>query len=139
MGSKAFTTAPRSVLACTKGPEDDGTYLFGQSKNNLDGLAPTLAYRIHSVTVGNASDGSPIQSASIQWLGESALTVDDVHADQAESGGRMEGLTQTEEAMCWLPDYLAAMGGSKRHRLSSSQPQRQPGSAKAPSSERPRS
>lgn len=107
MGSRAFTAVARSVLMVAKSPDEDGTVLLGQPKNNL-GRAdnPTLKYRVDSMVIGD--DSGPIETGRIEWCGETQVTIDEALRASADPEGR----TAVKEAADWLADYLHMEGGA---------------------------
>jgi AAA domain len=115
MGSRAFAAVSRSVLFAVKSPEDDGTFLFGQVKNNLGPKdVRTYRYRVVQDLVAETDEGL-VLTGKINWLGKSDRSVEDVAAALAEGG--MEGLSSVDEAAGWLEDYLTSEGGSKASRI----------------------
>jgi predicted ATP-dependent serine protease len=99
MGSRAFAAVARAVLFVLADPDDDGTRLLGQPKNNLGRTdLPSLKFRIISAIVA-VVDGQPVSTGKVVWEGESARTIADVLADSAESG---ESRMTVAEAVQWL-------------------------------------
>jgi hypothetical protein len=102
-GSVAFTAAARSVLAFGCGEEDDGASEDGRvlahAKSNLAPLAPSLAYRIESVTVHH--DGIDIPTSRLACEGEC-----DTHAGELLSPPVAEDRTEVDIAAEWLGDEL---------------------------------
>jgi hypothetical protein len=87
MGSKAFTSLPRSVLYCIADPEDDGNFLFTHEKCNVSKKAPSLTYRISSVRFDlppdqvEEGDEPFIESSRVVWGAEDDRTAADVLAE----------------------------------------------------------
>jgi len=70
-GSIGITGAARSVLIAGTDPNDKDTHILSAVKSNLSAPAPSIKYR------GVESDNG---MAHIEWLGESALTADELVA-----------------------------------------------------------
>jgi hypothetical protein len=84
MGSKAFTTIPRSVLFCIADPSDDETYLFTHEKCNVGPKVTSLTYRLSSVRLeldpAELDDGDEpfITTSRVTWVGEDDRRAGDV-------------------------------------------------------------
>ncbi len=89
MGSKAFTSLPRSVLYCIVDPDEEGTYLFTHEKCNLGPKAPSLRYRLASVHFDldpdevEAGDRRQITTSRVVWDGEDERRAGDVLVELA--------------------------------------------------------
>lgn len=87
MGSKAFTSLPRSVLYCIADPEEDGSYLMTHEKCNLGPKAPSLRYRLSSVRFEldphEVDDGDQpfILTSRVVWGGEDERRASEVMAE----------------------------------------------------------
>ena len=111
MGSRAFVAVARSVLFAVKGPDHDGTSLFGQAKSNLGPKDErTYRYEIGGIKVAETPDGD-VWTGRIKWCGKSDKSVEDIVAAMAEGGA--DELTAVDEAAAWLEDWLEANGGAK--------------------------
>lgn len=84
MGSKAFTTIPRSVLFCIADPSDDETYLFTHEKCNVGPKVTSLTYRLSSVRLElgpddlDEGDDPFITTSRVTWVGEDERRAGDV-------------------------------------------------------------
>lgn len=98
-GSVAFTAAARSVLAFGQAPgvtDESSDRVLVHAKSNLGPLAPSLSYRVETVTV--ESDGSEVRTVRLASKGECNLTARDLLAspvatDRSEVGKAAEWLT----------------------------------------------
>jgi RecA/RadA recombinase len=100
MGSRAFTTVPRSVLTVERDSEDAGRYYLAHAKCNLAPLASTLAYEIEGRLIAEQFDGKQVWSSKVRWAGEDARSADDLHAPDTEVA------TAVGEAAGWLEDFM---------------------------------
>ncbi len=108
MGSRAFAAVARAVLFVMADPEDEGTRLLGQAKNNLGRTdLPTLAFRIDPAHVADTEEG-PVWTGRLAWTGEREGTI----RDALEAAGDGSDRTATSEAVGWLEDYLTSQGGT---------------------------
>jgi hypothetical protein len=100
LGSGEFGNVARSVLSFGRHPEAEDRYVIAVTKHNLSRLAPSLAYRIESVTATD-DDGQPCEVTRVVLDGEvSEVTADDL---------AMMQLGDPEErnaAQDWLADHL---------------------------------
>jgi hypothetical protein len=111
MGSKAFTSLPRSVLYCIADPEDDGNFLLTHEKCNVSRKAPSLTYRISSVRFDlppeqvEEGDEPFIESSRVVWGVEDDRTAADVLAEGTPT--RAKG-----ELRAGLLDYINGQNGA---------------------------
>ena len=109
MGSRAFAAVARAVLFCMVDPDDEGSRILGQPKNNLGRTdLPTLTFRIVSAHVADTEEG-PVWTGRIDWQGNTSRTLSDV-LEAASEGSTVR--TATQEAADWLTDWLTAQGGT---------------------------
>lgn len=94
MGSKAFTTLPRSVLYCIE--EEDGRFMFAHAKCNIGPKMPAIGYSITSVRFdldpASIEDGDEdhILTNRVVWGDEDIRTADEILTDKstaAAAGG----------------------------------------------------
>jgi hypothetical protein len=89
MGSKAFTSLPRSVLYCIADPSADDGYLMTHEKCNVGPKAASLTYRLDSVQIGlpaeEVDDGDDpfIYTSRVLWGAEDDRKAGDVLAEAA--------------------------------------------------------
>ena len=87
MGSKAFTSLPRSVLYCIADPEDEGNFLLTHEKCNVAKRSPSITYRLLSVRFELApeqvdeGDEPFIESSRVVWGVEDERSAADVLAE----------------------------------------------------------
>ncbi len=74
-GSIGVAAAARSVLFAAKDPQDEGQRVLAVDKCNLSAPAPALAYELVEAFVDGA-DGEQVETARVEWLGESDYSVD---------------------------------------------------------------
>jgi hypothetical protein len=102
MGSRAFASVVRAVLAVARDPDaDDGHCVISQAKNNLGRLdLPSLSYVIHNAVVPTAEGNAHV--GLLHYTGESDRSVADILAD---AGSAIE---QSTRARCtaWLRETL---------------------------------
>lgn len=100
MGSRAFTSLPRSVLMCIE--EDDGQFMFTHAKCNIGPKMPSRAYTLAAVrfdldpeTVEEGDDTVTVTSRVV-WGAEDARTADEILADKqaGADGGNQGGARQ---------------------------------------------
>lgn len=105
LGSSELGNVVRSAIGVMADPDDKGTYVLSQEKNNLGRLdVASLMYRITGHMF--QSDGELIHTSRIEWAGETEKTVSDMLADaQTGNGGALK------EAMEFVRDYLESHGG----------------------------
>jgi hypothetical protein len=112
MGSVAFAAVARAVLVAIKDPDAEGQYIFGLAKSNLGTTnqteVPPYSYRVVGKTVG-VYEGDDITTGAIEWLGDSARTINDA-MEAASVGANVTEAVQ--EAREWLEDYLSVRGGA---------------------------
>jgi hypothetical protein len=97
MGSKAFTSLPRSVLYCIADPGEDGQFLLTHEKCNVGPKQNSLTYRLSSVRLdldpSEVDDGDEafITTSRVVWGGEDERKAGDVLAEAAadKSHGRL--------------------------------------------------
>lgn len=108
MGSAGFANVARAVLMAVPSPDDDGSKLFGQPKNNLGRTdLPTLRYRIVSHWVD--TDEGPAEVGRLEWEGETDTTIEDaMRASQDDPEERLAA----NDAKDWLVQYLTDSGGT---------------------------
>lgn len=93
MGSKAFTTLPRSVLYCIADPDDEGTYLFTHEKCNVGPKLNSILYRLTSVRFEldpatiEPGDQAHILTSKVKWGGEDERKAADILAAIAAGRG----------------------------------------------------
>lgn len=118
MASRAFSTAPRSVLITHLDDSEDESgddfagpnnqprekFILGHEKHNLGPKARTLAYHIEAKEVG--WDDGPIISSRIVWDGESKNTV-----AAAMNGENRKRSPAVGNAETWLRAKLTQLGG----------------------------
>ncbi len=89
MGSKAFTSLPRSVLYCIADPAEDGAYLLTHEKCNVGPRSKSLVYRLASVRIdlppGEVEEGDDpfITTSRVVWGDEDDRKASDVLAEAA--------------------------------------------------------
>ena len=110
MGSVAFAAVARSVLLAAYDPDDESREkrLLSHPKNNLGRLAPTLAYTVTELTVGE--DDGDITASKVVWQGEDGRTAFDIMT-ATSSEGKATG--KRKSAATWLEDYLEAHGATE--------------------------
>lgn len=104
IGSRGFTTSPRSVLGVGPSPGGDGSErMIVLAKSNLrdKSAVPALRFRIEGREVPH-DDGGTVETAAVAWLGE-AHGVDPNTIICIENA---EERTEREEAADWLRDLL---------------------------------
>lgn len=109
MGSRAFAAVARAVLFCMVDPDDEGTRVLGQPKNNLGRTdLATLTFRIVSAHVADTEEG-PVYTGRVDWTGETTRSLSDT-LEAASEGA--DNRTATQEAADWLTDWLTSQGGT---------------------------
>lgn len=113
MASRAFATAPRSILMVHQDDSEaeEGApdrYMLGHEKCNLGPKAPTLLYELKTTIVAQTEDGA-VEAPQVVWQGETTRTVRDAMAE-AEEGGKKGG-PALRAAKAWLLDHLRSVGG----------------------------
>lgn len=89
MGSKAFTSLPRSVLYCIADPSTDGGYLMTHEKCNVGPKVASLTYRLDSVRIElppeEVDDGDEpwVFTSRVVWGDEDERKAGDVLAEAA--------------------------------------------------------
>lgn len=88
MGSRAFTSLPRSVLYCIE--EDDGQLMFAHAKCNIGPKMPTMGYSIAPVvfeldpaTVEPGDDTHTVTSRVV-WGREDSRSADEILSDKGQ-------------------------------------------------------
>ncbi len=108
MGSRAFAAVARAVLFVMRDPDDEGTRLLGQAKNNLGSTdLPTLTFRVAGVKAADTPEGE-VWTGKLEWTGETTRSIRETLDVAAESSGDR---TAAQEAGDWLLDYLTEQGG----------------------------
>lgn len=107
MGSVAFAAVARSVLMAGYDPDDDtrANRLLSHPKNNLGPLAPTLAYTIVELTVGE--DEGDITASKVKWGLEDGRSAFDI---MTATSGESKAQGKRKSAISWLEDYLEQHG-----------------------------
>ena len=109
MGSRAFAAVARAVLFVMTDPDDEGTRLLGQAKNNQGSTdLPTLTFRVAGVKVADTPEGE-VWTGKLEWTGETTRSIRETLDVAAESSGDR---TAAQEAGDWLLDYLTEQGGT---------------------------
>ncbi len=103
IGSKGFTTGPRSVLAVGVHPDDVQERILVLAKANLVDRhrVPALRFRIEERQVPH-DDGGTISTAKVVWLGEESGVDPNVIVRMPNDEER----TERDEAADWLRDVL---------------------------------
>lgn len=89
MGSRAFTSLPRSVLYCVE--EDDGQFMFAHAKCNIGPKMPSIGYRIMPVRFDldaehvEPGDEDGITTNRVIWGDEDIRTADEILSDKASA------------------------------------------------------
>jgi hypothetical protein len=110
MGSKAFTSLPRSVLYCIADPGDDGQFLFTHEKCNVGPKQNSLTYRLSSVRIDldpsevDEGDEPFITTSRVIWGGEDERKASDVLAEA--NADKSHGKLRKE-----IKDYLDSQAG----------------------------
>lgn len=112
MASRAFSAVARSTAYVLRDPEAKQGRLFGGHKNNVgpDGQAMrrfTIENRILEEHF-DPDDGTAIATGALVWGEWSDDTVEDAFRKHSED--RVDP-SATDEAVAWLEDYLAEVGG----------------------------
>ncbi|MEM9892934.1 MAG: AAA family ATPase [Actinomycetota bacterium] len=105
-GSRAFSSAVRSVLGVGPHPHDDNDRLCVLAKANNTSITDVgaIRYRIEGTEIDNPNDPTdPIATAAVVIVGEE----DGHHPDNLLDQSAPEDRTQLEEAIDWLRSLLA--------------------------------
>lgn len=104
IGSRAFSSAPRSVLFVGPNPDDqEGEGVIGLAKANLTNrfLVPSLRFRTEGVAVPH-DDGGTVATVKLEWTGEE-LGVEMGDLLTTPSAEDQDRMTEAEE---FLTDFL---------------------------------
>lgn len=107
LGSKAFTTKPRSVIQTFHHPEDPDMRLLTHTACNVAATGVTLGYKItgQSVTAG----GVTVDTSRIEWCGALEMfSADSLAAAATRPAGRPSKSVECAE---WVASYLRTRGG----------------------------
>lgn len=110
MGSKAFTSLPRSVLYCIADPGEDGQFLFTHEKCNVGPKLTSITYRLSSVRLdldpAEVDDGDEpyITTSRVVWGDEDERKATDVLAEA--NADKSHGRLRKD-----IKDYLDAQKG----------------------------
>lgn len=108
MGSSELGNVTRSVMGVMADPDEEGTIVLSQEKNNLGRLdVPSYRYRIRTCYLADGLE--PIETGQIEWLGKTDQTVSGMLADGAASPFTTKhAVGEAEE---FIRAYLTAEGG----------------------------
>jgi AAA domain len=107
LGSKAFTTKPRSVLQTFTHPEDGDMRLLAHTACNVGAQGVTLGYKIVGDVV-QSPDGE-LPTSRVEWCGALEMfSADVLAATHARPVGRPSKVVECAE---WVRSYLDRRGG----------------------------
>ncbi|MFT2016309.1 AAA family ATPase [Streptomyces sp. 796.1] len=109
MGSSELGNVTRSVMGAMVDPDEPGTAVLSQEKNNLGRTdLPSYRYRIDSYVFPAAPGGDLIDTSRLEFLGKTDLRVSDMLADSVAFG---DVRTATKDAQDFLRAFLEEKGG----------------------------
>jgi len=101
MGSMGIVGSARAAFIVGPNPDNSEEKVLACSKMNYASKPPSNRFKIVSHTV-QAPDGTAIETSTIEWLGETDITADDLcKPDQGKDGSVLK------EAIEFLQDILA--------------------------------
>ena len=107
MGSVELGNVTRAVMGVMSDPDEEGTVLLSQEKNNLGRMdLPSYKYRIETFVMPVAGADElepPIETSNIKWLGKDDRTV----SDMLSEGTQLIGKNALEEATEFVRAYLS--------------------------------
>lgn len=112
MGSRAFTSKPRSVLMTALHPEDPDIRLLAHAKSNVGPQGVSLGYAIEPRVVGvalAAGGAGTVDTSAVRWCGTYEMwSADALAVSTAKAAGRPPKIVDCAE---FVRGYLTERGG----------------------------
>ncbi|MFD8117063.1 AAA family ATPase [Streptomyces microflavus] len=103
MGSSELGNVCRSAMGVMADPDDEGTVILSQEKNNLGRTdIDSYRYRIQTATLWSGTEVIP--TSKLEWLGRTPTKVSDMMADSIAAGATSK--SGIDECMDFIRDYL---------------------------------
>lgn len=111
MGSSELGNVCRAAMGAMVDPDEEGTVILSQEKNNLGRMRELDSYRYKVDTALIYGGTELVETSKVEWLGRTPLKVSDMMADGIAQG--VVSKHGVAECMDFISDYLSGptMGG----------------------------
>lgn len=106
LGSSELGNVCRAAMGVMADPDDEGTVVLSQEKNNLGRLHDLDSYRYKINTAAVYADNEMVETSRLEWLGRTPLKVSDMMSDSVAQGVvSKQGATECVE---FINDFLSS-------------------------------